>query len=652
LREQDRAQQDQLIQEVFDRFKSDARWPQADALQLELDRADRDLDVEAIARNLPDELGHLMSDSTREIRLTVHGISQCAGAEEVLDDFIRAVRLFTQHYLEQRQVTKGDLLAVLGGDEHRAHRTFLLLDREGYFLWSGDGPDGRWTREVSRHSRHFRKVTDVRSYLAKRHEIEGQNPYRRALTNAVDAVANLIEGAPTTPSSTTAGLDEPTVDLFICHASEDKAEIAKPLAEEMQRRGFSVWLDEFELTLGDSLRQKIDDGLRRARFGAVILSTPFFKKDWPQRELDGLVAREVSGRKVILPIWHGVGSQDVAARSPLLAGRLAVSTERGIPAIADEVSRAIGDIDTKPRDVTLAPRDAASRSFDEMALALRSNNMVDARRIARATRQRLRDALARAVTGTDAAGLPSVVTDDRKLESWGPVVAPLMRHCEFEVAEFLGAAAACVEYESDVLNLLVDELVREFDDETSSGVVWISAFPRLVVTVLASALLGFATGLEQWDVLSTIAQRRGPRSDAPWVVTGRFLHPATLGDNASVAGQLVRKAVGDAAIADKLGLGSNELDAALIDASILMGVVAIAYYGKDLSPYFWGYEVGPSDVLINRIRARPAILQGLAILAGETPEEFRRVFRDRVIWQSRRAASVLGRFPPEIDIKI
>ena len=80
-------------------------------------------------------------------------------------------------------------------------------------------------------------------------------------------------------------------DVFISHASEDKEAIARPLYEALKARGLSVWFDEAELTLGDSLRRKIDDGLARCRYGIVILSPRFLEKEWPQRELDGLVAR-------------------------------------------------------------------------------------------------------------------------------------------------------------------------------------------------------------------------------------------------------------------------------------------------------------------------------------------------------------------------
>jgi WD40 repeat protein len=134
-----------------------------------------------------------------------------------------------------------------------------------------------------------------------------------------------------------------TPDLFISHASEDKDAVTRPLAQALRSRGWSVWFDEFELTLGDSLRRKIDDGLAEARFGLVVLSPNFFAKEWPQRELDGLTARETAGsEKVILPVWHEVDNEYVARYSPTLADKLAVRSTAGIPAIVDQIERVLG----------------------------------------------------------------------------------------------------------------------------------------------------------------------------------------------------------------------------------------------------------------------------------------------------------------------
>ena len=106
-------------------------------------------------------------------------------------------------------------------------------------------------------------------------------------------------------------------------------------------RRLRVWYDRTILTIGDSLRQKIDEGLAKSRFGIVILSQAFFGKGWPERELNGLVQKEVASQKVILPVWHGVTHADVARYSLPLADRLAGSTEIGIEALADELLRAI-----------------------------------------------------------------------------------------------------------------------------------------------------------------------------------------------------------------------------------------------------------------------------------------------------------------------
>ena len=53
-------------------------------------------------------------------------------------------------------------------------------------------------------------------------------------------------------------------DVFICHASEDKAAVVEPLAASLNQQGLRVWLDRMEIRLGDSLSGKIDHGLALA----------------------------------------------------------------------------------------------------------------------------------------------------------------------------------------------------------------------------------------------------------------------------------------------------------------------------------------------------------------------------------------------------
>jgi hypothetical protein len=130
-------------------------------------------------------------------------------------------------------------------------------------------------------------------------------------------------------------------DVFISHASEDKEAFVRPLAEALQEKGIRVWYDEFTLTVGDGLRRSIDYGLVHSRYGIVIISPDFLKKGWPQRELDGLLAREVDGRKVILPVWHNVDKNTILQCCPLLADRVATSSDRGVDGVVADLMKAI-----------------------------------------------------------------------------------------------------------------------------------------------------------------------------------------------------------------------------------------------------------------------------------------------------------------------
>lgn len=115
-------------------------------------------------------------------------------------------------------------------------------------------------------------------------------------------------------------------DFFISHAWEDKEIVAKPLADALIAKGAKVWLDKYEMTVGDSLRQSIDDGLAHSRYGIVILSETYFKKFWTGKELNGLFAKQEDGQKVILPVWHNISKDKVKEYSPILADMFALKT--------------------------------------------------------------------------------------------------------------------------------------------------------------------------------------------------------------------------------------------------------------------------------------------------------------------------------------
>ena len=70
-------------------------------------------------------------------------------------------------------------------------------------------------------------------------------------------------------------------DIFISHASENKKEIAKPLAQHLINLGFKVWYDDLSLKIGDSLRESIDKGIANSSYGFIIISKILLKKNGP-----------------------------------------------------------------------------------------------------------------------------------------------------------------------------------------------------------------------------------------------------------------------------------------------------------------------------------------------------------------------------------
>ena len=131
-------------------------------------------------------------------------------------------------------------------------------------------------------------------------------------------------------------------DVFICHASEDKSGFVRPLAEKLSKLHLEVWYDEFSLTIGDSLTQKIDEGLKESKYGIVVLSKAFFQKPWAKRELISLSQRELYEKEdIILPIWHDIDIDEVIQFSPSLADKKAGSSKDGINVLIRDLMKKI-----------------------------------------------------------------------------------------------------------------------------------------------------------------------------------------------------------------------------------------------------------------------------------------------------------------------
>lgn len=140
-------------------------------------------------------------------------------------------------------------------------------------------------------------------------------------------------------------------DVFICFVSADK-ELASDIDDALHHKGLDSEL--FMLSLGDNLAQRVEQGLREARYGVLILSPAFFQRPWPRYDLDQLVTTEraYESRTLLLPVWHRMSQQDIARFSPTLASKVGVPTDWGIEAVVEEIAN------------TIRPLQSTSRSYE------------------------------------------------------------------------------------------------------------------------------------------------------------------------------------------------------------------------------------------------------------------------------------------------
>jgi len=131
---------------------------------------------------------------------------------------------------------------------------------------------------------------------------------------------------------------------FISHDSNDKDNIARPIAEGLTKIGLSVWFDEYSLKPGDRLRESIEKGMKDCKKCILVLTPNFLKNSgWTAAEFNMIFTREIIEEKpLVIPVWAGVSKKEVYEYSPALVNVLgAVWAEDEQEKIIRNIARAL-----------------------------------------------------------------------------------------------------------------------------------------------------------------------------------------------------------------------------------------------------------------------------------------------------------------------
>lgn len=345
----------ELLELVVEELLRTGTWTPLKDLTRKLAREGHPAALRPIFWEMPKPLGFINNNPERVI-LTLFGLRATYAGHKLLAGFTAILTIAVERYAGDDSdpvIKRAD--AARGTIDSNPYVTALsdILLHGAPFLGSGTGgPEDDWTREITDDVVRYFNALSTETYLRTRaRELTGSPQLGWGPLAVVQASQSGAQGSPQPrgllhqpdigPITTSNGPDEQR-DVFISHAGEDKDSVARPLSQALLARGWKVWLDELELTIGDSLSGRIDAALAQSHFGVVVLSPAFFAKEWPQRELAGLAAREVdAGTKVILPVWHNVDRHYVAQRSPILADRVGALTAAGIDDVAARLSLAL-----------------------------------------------------------------------------------------------------------------------------------------------------------------------------------------------------------------------------------------------------------------------------------------------------------------------
>ena len=298
------AEHQPLLELIAEELQASGSWPAAEPLTRKLVRRGRPTPVDDIVWRMPRPLGWV-EHNPDQIVLSLFGLRFTEAAVPLLEGFVRVLRLAIERYDtddENPMITKKDVASIAGSTGANARALVEMVLREAPFFGEARGGlDEDWVRGISGGVVRYWNADTIDQYLRQRASELRMNPQLGwpplrdedgapdvDLDVGVTPATSDVAGARATAGASRVTLPSVQIeddrrDVFISHAGEDKEDVARPIAEALAAAGWSVWLDEYELTVGDRLTRSINVGLASSRFGVVVLSRAFFAKHWPQR---------------------------------------------------------------------------------------------------------------------------------------------------------------------------------------------------------------------------------------------------------------------------------------------------------------------------------------------------------------------------------
>jgi len=162
-------------------------------------------------------------------------------------------------------------------------------------------------------------------------------------------------------------IDERSYHVFVSYRSTDR-DWALSLVARLEGAGLSVFIDQRELVVGQSLARQLQSALQRSRAAVLLVSRGWLESPWCQQEADVLVKRSVEDPSFqLLPL-----RLDDSPMPALLDSRVWLDFNGRLRAEGEPVERLLNALIARqppPVDTTSARAETAQRKLTDEFVA-------------------------------------------------------------------------------------------------------------------------------------------------------------------------------------------------------------------------------------------------------------------------------------------
>ncbi len=175
-----------------------------------------------------------------------------------------------------------------------------------------------------------------------RHPITGEFAFATVLGHSIEDLRMHVEGSSAlielvkrrlpkdeSIAMTSNATDKKSPHVFLSYGSDDR-DLAKKIAQRFTEAGIDTWWAEWEISAGDSLRQKIDQGLEGCTHFVILLSPSSIQRPWVNAEMDAGFVKKMNATSRVIPLRFDF---PVAQLPPLLSGLLCPEIDKDLTQI-------------------------------------------------------------------------------------------------------------------------------------------------------------------------------------------------------------------------------------------------------------------------------------------------------------------------------